>query len=214
MDRLNDAEQTDRPGTDDGIVALVADEPSSELSRIEELPLLRAPVRLGSETARAYVDAAYREHQRAVHSFALHASRDTEAAADLTQEAFIRLLAEVQRAGVPDNVRAWLFRVTANLAVSRGRRLAVAERWLHRFDRSRDMVESPEATLLQHEHEERVRRALGAVPKDARTCLLMAANGFSGREIADAIGRSELATRALICRARIRLRETLAEADL
>jgi len=52
------------------------------------------------------------------------------------------------------------------------------------------------------------------VPKDARTCLLMAANGFSGREIADAIGRSELATRALICRARIRLRESLTEADL
>ena len=38
---------------------------------------------------------------------------------------------------------------------------------------------------------------------------MLAAHGFSGREIAAALGRSELATRSLICRARIRLRERL-----
>ena len=44
---------------------------------------------------------------------------------------------------------------------------------------------------------------------DARVALLLAAHGFSGREVADALGRSELATRSLICRARLRLRERL-----
>ena len=38
-----------------------------------------------------------------------------------------------------------------------------------------------------------------------------AAQGFSGREIAQALGRSEVATRALMCRARVRLRTELEE---
>ena len=40
----------------------------------------------------------------------------------------------------------------------------------------------------------------------------MAADGYSGREIAGAVGRSELATRALLCRTRQVLREALAGA--
>ena len=51
--------------------------------------------------------------------------------------------------------------------------------------------------------------ALAELPVDDRTALMLAAHGFSGREIAAALGRSELATRSLICRARIRLRERL-----
>ena len=50
---------------------------------------------------------------------------------------------------------------------------------------------------------------LGELGADARTALLMAANGFSGLEIADAIGRSPNATRTLMCRSRIQLRERL-----
>jgi DNA-directed RNA polymerase specialized sigma24 family protein len=37
----------------------------------------------------------------------------------------------------------------------------------------------------------------------------MAANGFNGLEIAEAIGRSANATRSLMCRARLQLRERL-----
>jgi DNA-directed RNA polymerase specialized sigma24 family protein len=38
---------------------------------------------------------------------------------------------------------------------------------------------------------------------------VMAASGFRTAEIADRIGRTELATRALLCRARGRMRERL-----
>jgi DNA-directed RNA polymerase specialized sigma24 family protein len=41
----------------------------------------------------------------------------------------------------------------------------------------------------------------------------MAAHGFSGREIAEAIGKSENNTRTILYRARMRLRERLEEAD-
>ncbi len=36
--------------------------------------------------------------------------------------------------------------------------------------------------------------------------MALAAQGYGGREIADRIGRTELATRTLICRSRARMR--------
>jgi DNA-directed RNA polymerase specialized sigma24 family protein len=41
----------------------------------------------------------------------------------------------------------------------------------------------------------------------------MAAEGYSGREIAQTIGRSEVATRALMCRARFGLRKVMVQAE-
>ena len=51
--------------------------------------------------------------------------------------------------------------------------------------------------------------ALGELEEDARTALLMAASGFNGMEIAEAIGRSANATRTLMCRSRLELRHRL-----
>ncbi len=56
--------------------------------------------------------------------------------------------------------------------------------------------------------------ALRALPEGTRTALLLAANGFSGAEIAAAIGRSDCATRALMCRARLKLRSRLVGGDV
>ena len=51
------------------------------------------------------------------------------------------------------------------------------------------------------------------MPSDARAALLLAAQGFDGLTISRAINRSEIATRALLCRSRIRLRELMREVD-
>jgi len=48
--------------------------------------------------------------------------------------------------------------------------------------------------------------ALATLPADARTALLLSAEGFSGEEIAAAISRSHSATRTLLSRARVRVR--------
>jgi DNA-directed RNA polymerase specialized sigma24 family protein len=47
--------------------------------------------------------------------------------------------------------------------------------------------------------------ALGAVSTDDRAALILAAQGYRGTEIARHLGRTELASRALLCRARSRL---------
>ncbi len=67
----------------------------------------------------------------------------------------------------------------------------------------------PEVAYLVHERDADLGIALGELGEDARTALLMAANGFNGMEIAEAIGRSGNATRTLMCRSRLQLRHRL-----
>ena len=163
--------------------------------------------RAARDDIRKVVADAYDAHRRELYAFALRASRDPETAQDLVQEAFLRLLREVEQRQ-PENIRAWLYRVTANLVLSRGRRLTVADRWRHLLV-SRDAPEGPESTALRHEGTGDLEAALGGLSRDARTALLLAASGFSGAEIAATIGRSDAATRTLMCRARLRMRERL-----
>ena len=123
-------------------------------------------------------------------------------------EAFAKLVREVHAGRAPDEPRGWLYRVVANEVRSRGRRLTTARRFLvHMFDRR--VAESPEASYVRSEIRDDLLGALQRLRPDARTAVVMAARGISGREIADTIGRSEAATRTLLCRARIRLREEL-----
>ncbi len=161
-----------------------------------------------------WVEAVYEEFHSEVYSFALRSTREVAAAEDATQEAFIRLLREARENRVPDDPRAWLYRVVSNLVISGGRRATVAQRWRAVLARRETPTHpSPEATAMRRERRDAVQIALDAMSPDARTALLLAANGFSGREIAQSLGRTELATRALLCRARTHLRETLEAPD-
>ena len=148
---------------------------------------------------------AFVEHGEALRAFAYGFTRDRPAAEDLVQEAFLRLLTELAAGRPPAHPRAWLFRVAANLATSRARRQGVAARRASELV-SRDVVPSPEDELLDREAALALRLRIEGLPQAARMALVLAAHGFSGAEIATRIGRSEPATRSLICRHRGRLR--------
>ena len=155
-----------------------------------------------------FVMAAYDENQRKLTSFAYALTRDADAADDLVQETFLRLVKEHAAGREPDNVTAWLYRVCANLATSRGRRGVVARRFLERRPAEETEV-AAEVETLRHEMSEALVAALAILPDDARTAIVMAAQGFSGREIAEALGRTETSTRTMMFRARERLRTFL-----
>ena len=159
------------------------------------------------------LSAAYDAHQREIYSFALRSTRDPDTAEDIAQEAFVRLLRELTAGRSPDNVRAWLYRVASNLAINAARHSSALDRVRHVLARPEATIESPERSAVQRERDRAVEAAMNRLSSDARTGLLLAAKGFSGREIAEAIGRSELATRSLLCRARLDLREQLAPLD-
>jgi RNA polymerase sigma factor (sigma-70 family) len=150
----------------------------------------------------------YEQHHAELYRSAVRACRDPGTAEDLVQEAFLRLMLEIGRNRTPDNIRAWLHRVIANLAVSLGRRATVSQRFAGTLA-NHDEPPTPEAVAIDDELRAELASALQVLPDQARTALLLAASGYSGAEIAAAIGRTDCATRTLLCRARLELRDRL-----
>jgi len=148
---------------------------------------------------------AFEEHQQKLTSFAYAMTKDRDAADDLVQESFLRLVKELNAGRPPDNVAAWLFRVCSNLAMSRGRRISTVQKYL-RVVRGGQDTPPADIEILRREENSALLEGLARLPADSRAALLMAAQGFSGREIADALGRTEVATRTMMFRAREKLR--------
>jgi RNA polymerase sigma-70 factor (ECF subfamily) len=165
--------------------------------------------------ADALVVAAWTAHHAEVFAFLVRTTRDPEVAEDLLQEAYLRLTTEVRAGRAPDNTRAWLYRVGANLAVSRGRRLSAAFRGIVRIRSTAPPMttQTPEAGYLAREGRANLVGVLADLDPGARAALLLSSEGFSGAEIAAAIGRSEAATRTLLCRTRVRVRSRLESAE-
>ena len=155
------------------------------------------------------VTAAFDQHAARLKGFAYASVRDADEAEDVVQEAYVRLVTEVQAHRVPDNVGSWLFRVCGNLLASRGRHRSVVER-AKPFLVERGVGRSPEDATIERETDATLAAALARLPPAMRVALLMAASGEGSAAIGATIGRSEGATRTLICRGRLRLREAMA----
>ena len=181
---------------------------------IETLEIARPTTRLGgaslvvADVERATA-AAYDEFAPRLRAFAISATRDGDAADDLVQETFLRLVVELKAGREPTNLGGWLYRVCANLIVSRGRRRSIADRAKAMLLR-RETAPSPEDEALSNERDRVLATALSRLSPEARVALLLAARGMGAAEIGVAIHRSAGATRTYLCRARVRLRDELA----
>ena len=154
------------------------------------------------------VGTAYAVYAGPIRRYLTGITRDLNAAEDLTQDAFLRLTVEVGAGRVPDDIAGWLHRVGYNLAMSRGRRLSVADRHLAELAPA-SVGASPEAAAIRDEESRVAVAALGCLPVTQRRAMVLASFGVDGPEIARAIGRTQGATRTLLCRARARVRETM-----
>lgn len=172
------------------------------------LPLDRAGPADRSEEV---VVGAWNRHHGELTAFLVRTSRDPDAAEDLLQEAYLRLLGEVRAGREPANVRAWLYRVAGNLAIDRGRRKASGRRCEARILglASVRSVDEPAQALLENECVREHLRALANLSPRSCRALALVAEGFSGEEIAGLIGCSSTAARTLLHRARIQARQSL-----
>lgn len=157
------------------------------------------------------IETAYAVHGGSLLRRLSARTRDHAAGEDLMHEAFLRLWLEVEAGRAPAEIGAWLFRVGANLANSRERRLAVAGR--HRTEVSfGGEAPSPEVLAVRAEQVRWVRDALAQMNARDREVLILSATGHRGPEIARRIGRTEAATRVMLHRARTKLRARVIEA--
>jgi RNA polymerase sigma-70 factor (ECF subfamily) len=161
------------------------------------------------------IASVYDQYGKDLFGYAFSLTHHVTSAEDVVHEAFARLVREVASGRSPDNARAWLYTVCTNLAFSRSRRRAIAERWqlLIGAGVQADTAEAAETTVLRLERHSELTRAVDTLPKDHRAALLLAADGFNGREIAGILGKSEGATRNILWRARLALRDRLQDGD-
>lgn len=140
-------------------------------------------------------------------------SGDSALAADVVQEAFIRLH---RRGSLPDTPRQWMITVVLNLYRNaaakdsrRSRLLSVADRDSLQCNRA----PSAQQTLESSESQRRVRAALDRMaPRDARLLMLLAEE-YSYREMAGALQLNESSIGTLLVRAKAAFRASYGESD-
>lgn len=134
--------------------------------------------------------------------------RDRAEAEDTVQDAFLRVLAH--RASLPrvQDMRVWLVRIAWRLALDRRRRIT-PDQLDESFVRSLAGGHLPADRVLAEASELKVvLEELDRLPKaECHVVLLSAVEEMRTSEIAKVLGKSESAVRALLFRARTRLRE-------
>ena len=151
------------------------------------------------------LDSVVRELAPRVLRYAVARTGDASLGEDVAQESLAALVRHWRRAGPPESAEAFVF----SIARRRAARAAVRRRlWLpldHVFG-SHDGAPDPEAMSVARAEHDRVRAALGRLPRRDREALLLVAVGeMSSAEAATTLGVSASALKMRVHRARRRL---------
>jgi RNA polymerase sigma factor (sigma-70 family) len=161
-------------------------------------------------SARAFVERLYAAHHAEIYAYLARMVRDDELAADLTQEAFVKAFRAFDTLADPNRARAWLYQIAGRTALDELRRRKIV-RFVPWTGESRGTAASAEELALRGRLSADLERALARMPSRQRQALLLAElHDMSGLELADALGVSHVAARALLTRARESLRQALA----
>ena len=137
---------------------------------------------------------------------------DADQAEDAAQEAFVRLLTrDVQ--GTETGLRVWLFRVATHLIRDRYRVSENRRRLLEKNPVLPGDAPDPERELEKGRKRARVHEVLARLPARDREMLLMREEGFSYREIAEAVEVKATSVGTLLARAQRRFAEAFREVE-
>ena len=162
------------------------------------------------EEAGVFVETLFAKHHGEIYAYLLRMLREPELAADLTQDAFIKAYKNYETLEKPENARAWLYQIAHRVALDEIRRRKII-RFLPWTGESRGAAPSAEHLVMEGRFSGDMQRALARIPERQRAALLLAElHDLTGLELADALGVSHVAARALLTRARESLRQALA----
>jgi RNA polymerase sigma-70 factor (ECF subfamily) len=168
-----------------------------------------------SETHRSFDDRfveLFDTHYARLVRYLDRLSGDPDLAADVAQDAFVRLY---RRGAVPDIPGGWLVSVAMNLfrnvksARSRRLRLLTPARGEGVLA---DPAPSPNEAVEASETKRRVRLAIDGLPERERRMLLLRAEGYRYREIAKALEITEASIGTLLARAKREFRQRYEDA--
>ena len=134
--------------------------------------------------------ALFEQHYDRLQRYLVRFTRDTDAAADIAQEAFVRLL---EHAPPAEHAVPWLFRVATNLArddarkTTRRQLLGQSDRVLRSYS---DPPPEPEQAVQRASARRTLDAAFAVLNEKERTALLMREEGYTYAEIAEAVDSS------------------------
>jgi RNA polymerase sigma-70 factor, ECF subfamily len=112
-------------------------------------------------------------------------------AEDIVQHGFLRLYLELERGGIIQSTRSWIYRVVRNLALDHLRRCQTREAYDHEWEEAQNFrhVNAPtiERTLIDREA---MAHALTRLSARERECLLLRTEGLTYAEISDVLSVS------------------------
>lgn len=155
--------------------------------------------------------ALYRMLAEPLFAYLLTRTRRREDAEDVLGQVFLEAMHAIDGFdGDLEGFRAWLYRIARNRAVDAGRR--IERRAEDSLDAAYDEAgqESAESQALSRLEQERVWKAVGALPDAQREVItLRLASGLSSAEIAEVLGKGINAVKALQHRALANLARSL-----
>lgn len=137
-----------------------------------------------------------RRHGDALYAFAARLTRDADRALDVTQEAFLKAFAALDRYRGESAFRTWLFAIALNGVRSTWRRRSREEVGLEAVDGAADPNPGPDRAAGEAEEARRVARWLARLPPKQRAAVVLRVyEGLSFREIGEVLGCREGAAR-------------------
>jgi RNA polymerase sigma factor (sigma-70 family) len=164
------------------------------------------PYEIATEAPSLSFDEVFTLHHRVVFRTACAVVRDAALAEDVTQEVFLRLYRHMDSTPGEELLRAWLLRVTLNVARNtlRGQTRSMARD--HEYQRSTTadgwFASSAEEDYKRRVEIEEARKALDKIKEPMRSCLLLKQQGLSYREIATTLSVKETNVGSLVARGR------------
>ena len=171
---------------------------------------------LGEDAGRsASFAACYQRHKRDVYRLCLRYGGGRAGwAEDVTHDVFMKFLEHLPRLANLDDVGGWLYRVAANLSISRLRREQSLFARLSGLGGVEETEPSAELLFEEREAAQAVLVTLRALPAKERVVLCMKVlDGKSQKEIAETLSMSEGYVSKLLARAWARVRAAGWDAD-
>jgi RNA polymerase sigma-70 factor (ECF subfamily) len=138
----------------------------------------------------------YDEHRSELLRYAVWMGVGVSDAEDAVQESFVRLHSHIATGKDCSNLRAWLFRVVHNLAISSSRSAEHAslqlteDEWGAIRDSASDNTPNPESALLAKEERTLIAMRMTSLSPAQLHCMQLRMEGFRYHQIAEILGVS------------------------
>ncbi len=167
-----------------------------DLSLSRETPSVRSASVPSPHSLEGQILKLYDEHRSELLRYAVWMGVGVSDAEDAVQESFVRLHSHIATGKDCSNLRAWLFRVVHNLAISSSRSAEHAslqlteDEWGAIRDSASDNTPNPESALLAKEERTLIAMRMTSLSPAQLHCMQLRMEGFRYHQIAEILGVS------------------------